>query len=325
MLLNNMMLSHHDADYYNKSAIVPIITACAGYMCFAQSQVIAKILGHHYHFAQIVFISQISLFIFSAIYGFIVEGKDCLHTSKPWLMLFRGFIGKVEVFVNFYTLPHVKLTSFYTIIFTAPLWITVLSALFLKDKVGVKRLSATCMGILVVFFIFRPWRDDFNIWVVPIFASALISAVEMITIRYIGSKESRAFMIASGALIGLVMAFPLMIGNYIEPNLNDLMLMLLSGVLMAAGLFFVSHAYQNTFTAATIAPYQYTQIVWGALFGYLIFREVPHIETVIGASLIIIIGIYMMYSERGYSYKKGRLIKHHIYHHPVNGHIVNRM
>jgi len=310
-----MKLSHHDADYCSKTALLPILMACAGYMCFAQSQIIAKLLGNGYHFSQIILMSQISFFIFTLIYGLKVEVKKCLKTTKPWLMLMRGIVGKVVVFINFFTLPHVELTSFYTIIFTTPLWITLLSAYFLKDKIGYKRLFATFMGIAVIIFIFKPWYNNFNLWLFPVFASALASAVEMVTIRYIGSKESRFFMIGSGAVIGIIASAPFLIGNYIEPSFNDLMLMFLSGILMAVGLLFVAYAYQNISTAAIIAPYQYTQIVWGTVFGYVIFKEIPHFETIVGAMAIIAIGIYLMYSEKGFSYRKGKLVKHHHHHH----------
>jgi|GEM_PF-606276 len=312
-----MNISHHDADYHNKNTLFAIVMVCIGYMFMSQSQILAKVLGHKYHFAEVVFMSQVAFFAFIFLYGLKTEGMGCFKTKKPGLMLLRGIIGKVSVFINFLALPHINLASFYTIIFTTPLWITIFATVFLKDRVGAQRLSATMMGLAVVIYIFRPWRADLNPWSLLIFISAIASAIEMVIIRYIGAKESRSFMIGIGALVGMVVSAPFMMNHYIQPSLFDLCLMFSSGIFMALDLLFIAYAYQNVSTAAIIAPYQYTQIAWGALFGYFIFKEIPHKETVLGATLIIVIGIYLIYNERKFKYKRGKVVaktyvrKHH--------------
>ena len=282
---------------YRKNVIIAVLLTCVGYAFYNIGDAGLKIVRSRLHFAQVMLISNILIFLFMMTYGWFKEGKKAFRTKKPRLMFFRAAIHLVSMMCMIISFPHVQLTTFYTLIFTSPFWVAILSSYFLKDKLGTRSILVILFGFAVVLFIFHPGGDTFNIWSLLILLGAFTYAGQMVVIRHIGSGESRPFMFMSGAVMSIVIGYLLLGDHYIPPTPYEWGLFGMIATVGCIASLCISYAYQTAPSASIIAPYHYTQMIWGVILGYWIFNEVPSIEIIIGATLIILAGIYLIHNE----------------------------
>lgn len=291
-----MPLSHEQ----HKSAVIGISLACLAYICYNITDVAAKILGKSFHFSQVAVTNAIIVVLLMSIYGAIKYGHKAFVVHHPKLMLFRAGLATATGGINLFVLPHVELATFYTLIFTSPLWVAVLSAIFLKEKLEPKRIAAIVGGFAVIFFVFRPGGELFSIWTPLILLSALTYAGNMVAMRKMGPNESRVAIVLTGSLVSIMTFLPIATMHFAMPEPNDMLLFLGMGIFGSCGGLAIAYAFQNAPSAAVIAPTHYTQIIWGTLIGYVFFSEVPHIHTIIGACVIAAAGLYLIYGEARY-------------------------
>lgn len=286
---------HHEA--YRKSVIISVLLTCVGYAFFNIGDAAMKIVAAKFHFSEIFLFNSAIVFIFMAVYGWRTEGKKAFQTRKPKLMFMRALLAQIVGLCNIAAMPHIQLATFYTLVFTSPFWVVLLSALFMQDKLEKRRLAVILFGFLVIVAVFRPGSGMFNIWSALVLLGAFIYSGQMILVRHIGSSESRPFMMMCGAAMSLLIALPFLPAHYIAPTPYEWGLFLMLGLTGSIGLLCVSYAFQSAPSASIIAPYHYTQIIWGALLGYYLFNEVPGTPLMIGAVLIVIAGLYLIHSE----------------------------
>lgn len=280
-----------------KSMLLAIILTCVGYGFFNINDAGLKMVTARLHFSQVMFTSACIVFCFMGIYGWFKEGKKAFQTKKPKLILVRALLAQVTTLCNVIAFPHIQLTTFYTLVFTVPLWVALFSSYFLKDNLNKQRLGTILFGFFVIVYIFRPGGDMFNIWAGLILFSSLAYSLQMVLVRHIGPQESRPFMFMCGFLTTMIMVAPFLPEHYEPITRYEGGLFLMMGVSATIGLLCISYAFQTTPSASIIAPYHYTQIIWGALIGYYIFKEVPSMETLIGAALLILSGLYLIHCE----------------------------
>ena len=286
---------------HHKRVLLPILMTCAGYACYNLSDAGLKQLvsptGSNLYFAQVMLISGAAIIFFMGIYGWFKDGKRAFRTKKPGLMFLRAMMATASTLCNLFAFPHISLTTFYTLVFTSPFWVALISAYFFKDKLDRRRVGVILFGFCVVLFIFRPGGSLFDGWAALILASSFVYSWQLMTIRHIGSGESRSFMFICGSLMNVLVALPFIGGHYAALTLHEWSLFVGIGFVNSVGLLCIGYAFQEAPSASVVAPYHYTQIIWGALLGYYIFHEIPKMETMVGAALIILAGLYLIHHE----------------------------
>lgn len=280
-----------------KSVIIPILMTCLGYFCYNLSDAGTKSLVLGLHWSQVMLTSAGLMVIFMAVYGAVTDGKKAFRTNKPGLLVVRGAFAQVSTLTNLFAFPHVQLTTFYTLAFTSPFWVALISAYFLKDKLDRPRLGAILFGFLVILGIFHPGADSLDVWAMMILFSALVYSGQMVLVRHIGSGESRSLMFITGGVMSMLIAIPFLGDHYVPLTLSKWALFAGVALINGAGMLCLSYAFQEAPSAASIAPYHYTQIIWGAVLGYLLFNEVPKPEILVGSALLIAAGLYLIRHE----------------------------
>ncbi len=277
---------------------VLILLTCIGYFLFSVSDALLKELSSKFHASQImVYVPLFQLISLSA-YCFIKERSTAFRTNKPWLMLVRASVSAAMSFALILAFPHMELTTIYVLIFTSPFWLAIISTVFLKDILTKSRIGVILFGLLVICAVFRPSGDNFDIWTLVTLGAAVLHATLLFTVRKLGKSESKSFMLMSGYLLYIVVFTPVMLSYHIFPNSYDMGIFILVAAIGNVAAVLLFHAFQHISSASIIAPYHYTQIVWGAILGYLMFGDVPNMEIVIGSALITLSGLYLIYSER---------------------------
>lgn len=291
----------------SKNTLLPILLSCLGYFCYNISDAAVKYLGDRYHFSQIVLFTFTIMIVFVSIGGYLREGKAAFVMHKKKLVCLRAAMALVVGALNVYIMPYVQLTTFYTLVFTSPFMVAVLSALLLKEKLLPRQIAAVVVGFTVILFIFKPGAGLFSVYALLGLLSAFIYSLSVIVMRKIGPQESVTVMVNTCALFSIVTMIPLVAYHYVSPPVMDYIPFLLMGTMGGLGIYCISYAYQHAVSAASIAPYHYTQIFYGALIGYFMFDEVPSLSVIIGASLIVASGISLIYAESRAAKKKDML------------------
>lgn len=208
-------------------------------------------------------------------------------TNRPlWMLRFfsaaMGTIGSVAAFT------YLSMAEAFALIFLLPSFVTIMSVLFLKETVGIRRWSAVIIGFIGVLVILRPGFRELSIGHVGAVFAGFSGAISIIVYRAVGPSEKHISLYGAGVLGVLVILGILMIPDFHWPTLPQWAALATVWLMYAA----------NYAPAAVIGPTQYSQMLWAILFGYLIFGDKVDLPMLVGIVLIIGSGLLTLARER---------------------------
>lgn len=246
---------------------------------------------------EIVFFRNAFAFVPLGIYIARTSGPAILRTSRPGAHLARAAIGLTGMVGGFAAVGLMPLTEATALGFTAPLFMVALSALILREPVGWHRWGAVAVGFVGVLIMVHP--DPAHMATLgALFAlvGALGSAGAMIAIREIGRTEPGPrivfYFTLAGALVGLA-SLPF---GWVLPDAPTFGVLVLGGLIGGVGQLLLTQALRLAPIGA-VAPFDYIQLVWASLLGFLIWGERLRPETVAGAAVVAASGLYIVYRE----------------------------
>jgi drug/metabolite transporter (DMT)-like permease len=181
--------------------------------------------------------------------------------------------------------------------FVSPLFVTALSIMFLGERVGMRRWIATAVGLFGVVVILRPGTGAFHAAAFFPIISALSWASTLIMTRMMSGRDPAITTMTYSSIVGVTILTLLVPFVWVAPSWHDLLLGLLIGVASTFGQWIVVLAFRYA-DASVLAPFQYTQLLWVSILGFLVFGELPDIWTVVGAAFIVASGLYTAHRER---------------------------
>lgn len=276
----------------------------AAFGVFATHDVLIKWLGGHYAPFQIIFFASLMSFPLVTFALMSDASPGHLRPAHPWWSALRTICVVGAMLCGFYAFSVLPLTQVYAILFMTPLVITVLSIPVLGERVGWRRGLAVLAGLAGVVIVLRPGQAELSVGHLAALAASLFSGTASVVVRRIGRDErpvvlllypmAANFLIMGGLLTLVYKPMPLV-------HFGGTALIALLG--FAAGLGLIA-AYRRA-EAALVAPMQYSQILWATLYGYLLFDETPDRQTLAGAAIIILSGLFIVFRET----KKGQASK----------------
>ncbi len=233
---------------------------------------------------------------------------DFYKTSRPFLHFKRCLAGLIAIVAIFIALRKLPLATVVSISFAAPIFTTIFSIFLLKEKVGFYRWLAVFVGFIGIIIISEPGYSSINInYLYPLVFCLGLSYVA-IAIRQLSSTEPLW-------LIGLYFSFSITIISFftisqgwLMPNLKDLFLLSMIGILGGLANLWLSHSYKLS-EVTLVTPLKYLALVFAIFFGYFIWDEVPSIKTLIGASLVII-SSFIIFRREIYLKKQPSISRH---------------
>lgn len=272
------------------------LLSLSAFALFAMHDVVVKVLGGHYATFQIIFFSVLLSFPLVILMLMRDAEKATLIPVHPWWSLLRTVAAMVTGSSAFYAFATIPLAQVYAIIFAAPLLITILSIPILGERVGPHRWAAVAVGLAGVLVVIRPGTAQLELGHAAAVTAAVTSSVASIIVRKIGRDERSAVlllypMMGNFLVMGAILPFV-----YVPLPIEHLGgLALMSALAFCAGLLIIA-AY-TTADAAIVAPMQYSQIIWAALYGWLFFEESADTMTWTGTAIIIAGGLYIVLRE----------------------------
>ena len=274
-----------------------ILLAMGAIVLFCLMDLQAKYLGQTLHVTQIVWARYFGLFIILMVLFAPRRGLGLVRSKRPVLQWIRSLLLLFCTVAFFLAIQFMPLADAVSISFLSPLLVTALSVPLLGEVVGKHRWGAVFVGFLGAMIIIRPGMGVMHWAAWLLLAVAFGYALYQITTRIVASQDDAIMSLFYTAFVGagLVTAIvPFFWRNPVETE-HWLMLGALGGI---GGLshYMLIKAFEFA-PVAVLAPISYTSLPWNTLFGYWVFGDLPDRWTVIGASILITTGIYILYRE----------------------------
>ncbi len=274
-----------------------ILLMIAGVACLSANDAIAKTLTSGYSPLQILFLRNVIALPFTILIAILMGGPSTLHSHRPFLHLLRGALwvgGTMMFFTSFIYLPLAEATA---LIFVAPFFIILISAVFLGEVVHWKRWLAVLTGFVGIVVIIRPGGATFQLISLLPITTALVYALLMLSARWVDKRESvwtlLVYLTGAGALLSaLIVPFV-----WVPIRLEDLWYFAGIAIFGTAGMTMMTQAFRLA-PAAIVAPLDYSGLLWAMLFGWLIWQESLDAMTLFGAALIIASGTFTFLQDR---------------------------
>ncbi|WP_375408353.1 DMT family transporter [uncultured Methylobacterium sp.] len=228
-----------------------------------------------------------------------VTRPGVVRTRRLWLQVVRSLLLFGSTALNFLALRKLQLAETLSIQFAAPLTVALFAGPLLGEWSSPRRLAAIGVGFIGVLVIVRPGIGPVQPAVLLSLGNMLCYAFYIITTRKLAGIDSTATTMFYSGLAGLAVMTPLLPWIWTDPGSPGLWALLVGvGLLGTIGHWLLVMAHARA-PANVLAPFLYTQLLWSVLLGYLLFGDVPNRWTLIGASVVVASGLYLLSQERG--------------------------
>jgi drug/metabolite transporter (DMT)-like permease len=223
---------------------------------------------------------------------------DAWSTKRPMAHLLRATLGLTTMVLAFSALRYLPLAEATTISFAAPLFAVVLSALILGESVGRHRWSAVALGFVGVLIVMRPGMPSdlpMTGLILAVFAAVGVACTN-ITIRQIGRTEgpqTTVLWFTGSSMLAVGTLLPFHASKH-DPSTWAILVAL--GLFGGIGQLFLTSSLRFA-PVPVIVPFDYSQLLWAVLLGWLIWDTHAPASTWAGASVIIASGLYTVYRE----------------------------
>lgn len=220
-----------------------------------------------------------------------------LRMNRPWLYLVRSLLGMLVLWTFIYALSLQSLSYTYAIYMSAPLIVAGLAGPMLGERVPPRRWFAISIGLVGVLVALKPGGGFAALGGLVAALSAVCYAFNVMAVRLLGRSDSNYAVVlwhlVFVTVIGGALAVP--VWRPIPPDYWSWIAF--CGVTGALAQYLFTAAFRLA-PAATIAPFEYTALLWGVLLDWVLFRTVPLTHALVGAGIVIGSGLYVIWDER---------------------------
>jgi len=210
------------------------------------------------------------------------------------ILLIRSLLGIAGMAMYFYAIQNLYLADSAILHKLFPFFVTIFAAIFLKEKLTKIQIPGMMIAFIASMLIIKP-KFDYSVFpALAAFGTALLSGGTYTMVRYLRDKETPATIVFFFSFMSLVILSPLVLLDFQLPTIEQWIYLFMIGLFAAIGQFSLTYAYRYG-KASEIAVYNYVNIIFAALLGFLIWQEVPDILSIIGGIVIIGISVIIFY------------------------------
>lgn len=221
-----------------------------------------------------------------------------LKTNRLMLHVLRVLMSVIGIQLWLWALAWpIPIWQAISLVMTSPIFVTIGSALFLKEKVGVARWCATLIGIVGSLIILEPWGDTFQVASLLPVAAAFFWAIYSLMIRHLSDTESTGSMVVYLLILIAPFNFLLALPNFETPSTQAWYLLLITGALLALAQWALARAYANA-DASFIQPFDLVKLPLNVFAGWLVFGYMPPGKLWLGAAMLVGATIFILHREK---------------------------
>ncbi|MEM7208603.1 MAG: DMT family transporter [Pseudomonadota bacterium] len=290
-----MIDSHNRKD--TDDPVLGISAMLISVVLFSVMDATVKWLGGTYSTQQIMFFRTAVAMVPVLILLMHRGGFALLKTEKIGLHVARSLFGVTAMAFAFYAFSIMRLADAISILHTTPLFMTILSVLVLGERVGKRRWTAVTIGFIGMLIVIRPGPGILDSGGAYMLVATLCIALTTTVIRYLSATDDPVCITFYFTLSGIVVSSIVCLHSGWEwPPLNDWLLLASIGLLGGSAQFAMTFSYRYA-EIGMVAPLKYLSIAVGGTLGYLLWGEVPDLQSFIGIFLIVSTGIYTLHRE----------------------------
>ena len=268
---------------------------------FATNDAFVKVIYQNYDeifvLNQIIFIRGIFTLLFILLFLYIKKELNfkLIFTSNELRM--RGILESLAALFFFIGIALLPFANVYILLSMAPILLTAFSAIFLNEKVRWRRWSAVLLGFIGVVVVINPGKLETSYYFIfPIIAAIMLSIRDMYTKNF--KKDYPSLQIAFMTCFVVTVLFGLLsIYKFYDFKLMDILILFIAAFFLALGYIFSVATIKIALVSAT-STFRYSVILWGILYGYFLFDEVPSTNSYIGALIIVISGLIIISRQK---------------------------
>ena len=247
---------------------------------------------------------------------FVSKKKLILRSSYPFLTICRVIFFFFGFSFFYISLTYMTLATANALFFCCPFFVSILAIIFLKEKVGIRRWAAIITGFIGVYIVLNPNFSNFNYMKLAPIACALCYAISMTITKITSDKDNvytQMLHLYIGAIIISILFFIFtgkgQFNTFSDPTFQFIFrewfsnpgyswpFIVAMGFISVLAFYFILNAYSIA-SPSVVSLYEYSLIVWAILTGYVLFDNIPTINTFIGVSIIICAGVYIYLREK---------------------------
>lgn len=260
---------------------------------FTMTGVLIRLAAESLPILQILFLRQaMAMAIMTPLYW--RHRNQILHPDGMRLHALRGLAAVVSMICGNAAVVHIPFADVTAIQMSEVLFITALAAIFLGERVGWRRWTATAVGFTGVLVMIRPFSGAVEFFALVALFGSIFGAISVATLRFGSRLDTAETVIFYQSLVILACEAPLAWWVWVPPSPESLGLVAAMSVLLAVGTWLFTTAFR-TGNASSIAPLQYLRLLMMAAVGYWLYDETPSLETTLGAALVVGAAIYTLH------------------------------
>tara|TARA_Y100000590_G_C15661018_1_gene992614 strand:+ start:1 stop:813 length:813 start_codon:yes stop_codon:yes gene_type:complete len=264
--------------------MLPIMDGFAKYL--SSTIPILQITWSRYFFTVIIVLPVMLIFF----------RKNFTWTEKPKLQLIRGLLLFCANILFFYSISVISLAKALTLAFIAPLIVTILSPIILKEKVGIRRWAAVITGFFGSLIVLRPGFVDINLASIAALGTGILYGFYLIVTRKLHNSDHPLLTLLLTGVVGAVIGSMIMPTIWVKPSIIEWYMMFAIGFFASIGHLFLILSLKYA-DASKLAPFGYFEIITNIIIGFYFFNHFPDNWTFLGLFVIISSGIYIFRRE----------------------------
>jgi drug/metabolite transporter (DMT)-like permease len=265
---------------------------------FAATSASTKWLVETYPIGEVLFTRSFVSLVAMSLFLLPQTGLAVFRTQRLRGHLLRGTsqsCSQTFLVIAFSLMP---LASAVAINFSAPLFATLASIVFLRERVGAVRWFALLVGFLGVLLVTQPGAETLQVGALFALANAVLFGTVTAGVRGLTSTESTETL-TMYQMVVITTCFTLLLPfGFVTPTFADGIVIVLTGVGNALGQYWWTRALHLAPTAA-VAPFQYFSLVWALLLGFAVWGDLPTVSLLIGSAIVVGSGLFLLWRESG--------------------------
>ena len=222
--------------------------------------------------------------------------KNFKWTEQPKLQLTRGLLLFCANILFFYSISIISLAKALTLAFIAPLIVTVLSPIFLGEKVGIRRWLAVIVGFFGSLIVLRPGFVEINLASIAALGTGVLYGFYLIVTKKLHKSDHPLLTLLLTGVVGAIIGSLIVPSIWVQPSIQEWYMMFAIGFFASIGHLFLILSLKYA-DASKLAPFGYFEIITNIIIGYYYFNHFPDSWTFLGLLIIILSGTYIFRRE----------------------------
>lgn len=285
-----MLDSKRNNESRQRGEMIGILTIVAALQILPFSDIMAKYLSLSLPIIQVIWGRFFFHCIVTGVYSSVAYGPRYLAPNLSSMLLLRSAALFAAVGLFYVTIHYLPLTTSLTLWFVEPFILTLMAALILKEKVTAYQWLAIFVGFVGIVVAIRPTVVEWHWAYIVGLLAGFFYALFLFLTRFIDSKIPSVVSVYHTGLAGGLIASAAVAPYWVAPTVSQWALLIACGLVAAIAHLLIIKSFELA-SASTIAPFTYSEIVMGAILGFIVFSDAPDVWLFVGLAIVVGSGI----------------------------------